>query len=116
MMLVDVWFFVDEYENEISLEFELLNGCGITLSVWKNRDEPSIAIWHDNQCCHFTQCDLKTFSEWLAIATGEKNDVAAPLAGLLELSLEERLRLGIVKRKPDNVVAFKLKDPPDGGA
>jgi hypothetical protein len=124
-------FFVHESEEALTLEIVLFNECTIRLTVWRTvvdtEDEPSVVIWRGNWCRNFTQFDFKTFSEWLAIA-GEKNDVPAPRSQL-ELFPEERLRLGIVKRKPDNVVAFKPvlqrcntatqktpKDPPDGAA
>jgi hypothetical protein len=116
----DAKFFVHEDEEALTLQIELLNDCAVTLVVWKNGDDPGVGIWHGNWEQHFNspiwgRFDLKLFREWLAIATGEKNDVPVPL-GLLEFPLEERLRLGITKRKDDNVVAFEPKNSPDGAA
>ena|SRR5437764_14459405 len=126
---LDAEFFVHEDEEALVLQIELLNDCGITLSVWKSGDQPSVGIWHGNSCRSFNsekwgRFDLKSFPEWLAIATGQKNDVPVP-RGLLEteeglrwavnnLPAEELRRLGLTKK--NNVVAFRPKDPPLGDA
>lgn len=107
-MMLNARLFVDEHGKPDSLQIELFNGCSIALTVSGPWNEPSVGIWHGNWRRDFTRerLDLKSFSEWLAIASGEQND----------LPIGDRLRLGIARRNDDNIVAFKPKDSPDGAA